>query len=125
MWVLMALLAIPVFLTGEPAEESVEGLAGVSEALIEQHEEAAERAIWLMEALGVLALAALALGWRKSTLTNTLILLSFILSLATFGAMASAGYLGGQIRHTEIRSGATAAGNEQATPEKGGEQDDD
>ena len=28
-WFLMALAAIPVFLTGEPAEESVEGLAGV------------------------------------------------------------------------------------------------
>ncbi|MFN4254831.1 MAG: T9SS type A sorting domain-containing protein [Saprospiraceae bacterium] len=54
-WAVMALIAIPVFLTGEPAEESVEGLAGVSEAIIEQHEEAAELAIWVMEALGLLS----------------------------------------------------------------------
>ena len=33
-WALMALIAIPVYLTGEPAEEAVEGLAGVSESLI-------------------------------------------------------------------------------------------
>ncbi len=105
-WVAMAALAIPVFLTGEPAEESVEGLAGVSGALIEQHEEAAELALWVMEALGLFSLIALlarGLAANKSVMMGI-----FGLSLVTFGLMARTGYLGGQIRHTEIRSGAAA-----------------
>ena len=47
--VIMAIIAIPVLLTGEPAEESVEHLSGISKALIHDHEEASEKAFWLME----------------------------------------------------------------------------
>lgn len=107
-WVAMAAIAIPVFLTGEPAEERVENLPGISEAIIEMHEEAAEMAIWVMEALGLLSLAALLLGYKKESTGKTLIGLSFVLSLIAFALMARTGYLGGQIRHTEIRSGAAA-----------------
>ncbi len=107
-WAAMAAVAIPVFLTGEPAEESVESIASVSEALIEQHEEAAELALWLMEALGLLSLATLAVGWKKDALSKPLVLLATVLSLATFAAMAHTGYLGGQIRHSEIRSSMAA-----------------
>jgi DNA-binding response OmpR family regulator len=102
----MALCAVPVFLTGEPAEEMVEGLPGVSEALIGAHEEAAELAIWVMEALGVLSLLALFINFKTERTTNAVMGITFALSLVTFGLMARTGYLGGQIRHTEIRSGA-------------------
>ncbi len=114
-WAFMAAIAIPVFLTGEPAEESVEGIASVSEGLIEEHEDAATIAIWLMEALGLLSLVTLVMGGRKATLSKPLVLVATVLSLATFGVMARTGYLGGQIRHSEIRSGVAAAG------EQGGE----
>ena len=113
-WAAMAVVAIPVFLTGEPAEESVEGIASVSEALIEDHEEAAELAIWLMEALGLLSLAALLMGWNKERLSKPMVLVATALSLATFAAMARTGYLGGQIRHSEIRSSMATAGNTEA-----------
>ncbi len=119
-WVLMALIAIPVFLTGEPAEESVEELAGVSEALIHGHEEAAGIAIWLMEALGVLSLLTLVFSKTKPAMTKSMLLVASLLSLLTFGAMARTGYLGGQIRHSEIRSGqSTPGGNEANQPESG------
>lgn len=125
-WFIMALIAIPVFLTGEPAEESVEGLAGVSEVLIEQHEEAAELAIWVMEALGLLSLITLFAGFKNENTKKILIGSAFALSLVTFGLMARTGYLGGQIRHTEIRSGATAqAGVENGGGEAGEGVDDD
>ena len=117
-WFVMALIAIPVFLTGEPAEESIEGIAGVSEGLIEEHEEAATVAIWLMEALGLLSLVTLVLDKTKASLSKSLVLVSTVLGLVVFGAMARTGYLGGQIRHSEIRSGAAAAG---AGGEQGGE----
>lgn len=121
MWFAMSLIAIPVFLTGEPAEESVEGLAGVSEALIEQHEEAAELAIWVMEALGLFSLLTILLGFKKPELGKTMTGIAFALSLVTFLLMARTGYLGGQIRHSEIRSGVSV----QAPVEQGGEKDDD
>jgi uncharacterized membrane protein len=108
-WAAMALVAIPVFLTGEPAEESVEGIASVSESLIEEHEEAATVAIWLMEALGLLSLVTLVVGRLKESVSKPLVLVATVLSLATFAAMARTGYLGGQIRHSEIRSGVVAA----------------
>jgi hypothetical protein len=40
-FVLTALLALPVYFTGEPAEKVVEHLPGVTEPLIEEHENAA------------------------------------------------------------------------------------
>jgi uncharacterized membrane protein len=113
-WAAMAVVAIPVFLTGEPAEESVEGIASVSEALIEAHEEAAELAIWLMEALGLLSLVTLLMGWNKERLSKPMVLVATVLSLATFASMARTGYLGGQIRHSEIRSSMATAGNAEA-----------
>jgi uncharacterized membrane protein len=127
-WAAMAAIAIPVFLTGEPAEESVEGIAGVSEALIEEHEEAATVAIWLMEALGLLSLVTLVMGWGKDALSKPLVLVATVLSLVTFGAMARTGYLGGQIRHSEIRSGVAANTNAceaGGNGEAAGEKDDD
>jgi uncharacterized membrane protein len=122
-WVAMAVCAIPVFLTGEPAEEMVEGLPGVSEALIEAHEEAAELAIWVMEALGLLSLLAFFIKFKTESTNKTVMGIAFALSLLTFGLMARTGYLGGQIRHTEIRTGAAA--NVPAGEILGGEKDDD
>jgi hypothetical protein len=37
-FVITALLALPIYFTGEPAEEVVEHLPGVAEPLIERHE---------------------------------------------------------------------------------------
>lgn len=102
-FILMAILTIPVFLTGEEAEETVEQIAGISEQLIENHSELAEKAIWLMGALGVLSLISLIAIIKKISFAKTLTLFTFVVSLATFGVFAQLGNLGGQIRHSEIR----------------------
>ncbi len=126
-WAAMAVIAIPVFLTGEPAEEAIEGLPAVSESLIEAHEDAATVAIWLMEALGLLSLLTLVLDKTKPAMSKSLVLGSTLLGLVVFGAMGRTGYLGGQIRHSEIRSGATAtnAGESNGGGAAAGETDDD
>jgi hypothetical protein len=41
MFVLTALIALPVYFTGEPADELVENLPGVAESLIDKHKYAA------------------------------------------------------------------------------------
>jgi len=119
---IMAIIAIPVYLTGEPAEESVEKLPGVSEAMIELHEDAATIAIWLMEITGLASLLALFFSWKKKQSANMLFTIAFILSGICFAAMARTGYYGGQIRHTEIRGGGI--GNAQGQQETGNEKNE-
>ncbi|MBK8500846.1 MAG: hypothetical protein IPL46_00810 [Saprospiraceae bacterium] len=103
-FIVMSLLTIPVFLTGEGAEESVEHLAGVSEQIIKEHEELAEKAIWLMGLLGTTSLFGLYAIIKKWSFSKTITLIILFVSLATFGLFAKVGNLGGQIRHTEIRA---------------------
>lgn len=104
-FVVAALAAGAVFLTGESAEEAIEGLAGVSEALIEPHEETAAVALWMVGALGVLALAALFLLKRK--LRGLAVGAVLLMAVAASGAMGWTAYLGGQISHPEIRADAS------------------
>jgi len=103
-FILMAILTIPVYLTGEEAEETVEHIAGVSERLIENHEELAEKAIWLMGFLGILSVINLFAIIKKLSFAKTISLITLIVSLATFGLFAKVGSLGGEIRHSEIRT---------------------
>jgi uncharacterized membrane protein len=102
--IIMAIIAIPVLLTGEPAEESVEHLSGISKTLIHDHEEASEKAFWLMEITGIFSLFALILYKIKSSFTAKAFWIAFAFSVITFFMMAWAGNLGGKIRHPEINS---------------------
>lgn len=103
LFVIIALISIPAFLTGEGAEEAVEHLSGVSENLIHEHEEWAEKAIWLMGFLGVLSLFSLFFSIKNKSGAKILSIITLVVSLATFGIMAQVGNIGGQIRHTEIQ----------------------
>lgn len=105
-FVLTGLAAIPVFLTGEPAEKVVEHLAGTAEQAIEAHEEAALVALIAVEALGALALTTLVL-FRKRGVPRPLVGAALVCALATAGWMAQTANLGGRIRHAELRSTAT------------------
>jgi len=123
--VVMALIAIPVFLTGEPAEEAVENLPGVVESIIESHEEAAEVAFWVMMFTGGLALITLGLQIINHPFAKTFVLIALISGIASFGLMGRAAYLGGQIRHTEIRSNSTAVNNQSNETNTSEQGDDD
>jgi hypothetical protein len=101
--VLTALFGLVVYLTGEPAEELVENLSGVSEAVLESHEEIALVATVVVGAYGLLALGGLVAFRHGVTMRVTRILL--VLSLVPLAAIAYTAYLGGQIRHSEIRPG--------------------
>jgi uncharacterized membrane protein len=94
-----------VYFTGEPAEERVEGRAGISEAMIERHEEAAQVATVLLGAAAAAALVAL-LALRRNPARSALRLARpiLILTLAPALAMAYTAYLGGQVGHAELRS---------------------
>ncbi len=124
-FVLAALTAIPVFLTGEPAEESIENIPGVLKSAIESHEEAAEIALWLIEITGIIALAGLFSKKIKFVTTSTFSILMVVLSLCSSVSISYAGYLGGKIRHTELSSTTISNGANEGGQGEGGEKDED
>lgn len=101
------LVTIPVYLTGEGAEERVEHLPGVSESIIESHEDAAKPAMIAALILGALAFAGLVSArWPKAY--KGVIICALGMSLVAEALMFRAAALGGQIRHTEIRPSGEA-----------------
>ncbi len=128
-FILMAIVTIPVFLSGGEAEETVEHLTGVSETIIESHEELAETAIWLMEALGLLSIAGFIALKKNLSFKKTVLISTLIFSVVIFGVFAQLGNLGGQIRHSEIRANNNIQQNENDNDneyeEQHGEKDDD
>lgn len=111
---LVGLAAVVVYLTGEPAEELVEGLPGFSEAAMERHETAALWATWAAGAVGAAALAGLYV-YRGVGLPRRLGVLVLILAVVAMVPMAWTANLGGQVRHEEIRDSA-AYGEPAAEP---------
>jgi len=103
---------IPVYLTGEGAEETVEHLPGVSEAIIERHEELAKLAMFSIAAAGLLALTAL-LSFKWLSAARVLKVVVLLVAVVSGGLMFQTAHLGGQIRHSEIRNELAARnGNE-------------
>jgi len=90
------------YLTGEAAEETVEDIQGIAKKQIEEHEEIAIVALVLLIILGLASIIGLFLTLRKPLLTKTIAWVILFISIISFAVIAWTGYLGGQIRHTEI-----------------------
>jgi uncharacterized membrane protein len=110
---LVAVMAIPTYLTGSAAERilcpELKCPEGVSLGMIHTHEDWALLAFVVMEITGFFAWLAL---WqlRKTTqLASWNWSVVLLLSLVSFGLMAQAASEGGEIRHQEIRSAAAPA----------------
>jgi hypothetical protein len=99
--VLIAVAATAVFLTGEPAEELVESIAGIDERAIHEHEEWAAVAFGACIAAGTLGLALL-LVYRGRRIPRFAAGLALLVAASTSVIMGVTANLGGRIRHTEI-----------------------
>lgn len=104
LFILSAIGAGIAYLTGEGAEEVVENIQGIAEATIEKHEDFALFALISLIILGVTSLIGLLATLSKSTWTRTLAFVVLFIALFSFALVARTGYLGGQIRHTEINT---------------------
>lgn len=123
--VLMAIIAIPVFKTGEAAEETVENIPGVLESAIEAHEEAAELAMIFMEiggGMALLALIALLFPASMGKWKNSFLYLALAIGWVAFFLMARTGNTGGEIRHTELNGSVAQTST---VPETGSETEED
>lgn len=106
--VLLAVTAIPIYLSGEPAEEQLENQPWFDKQRVEAHEERAEAGLIAVLVTGAAALGALWLGrggqpHRRGIIA--LVLIGLVVSAVLF---ALAALDGGQIRHDEIRPTAAA-----------------
>lgn len=99
------LLCLPAQLTGEGAAAIVQDMPRVSRALIQNHEAAAELGFWALEGAAALALFGLLMLKNASPRARLLAGLALGVTLLSFGLLARAGNLGGQISHPEIREG--------------------
>lgn len=119
-FIISAIGAGIAYFTGEGAEEGVEHLPGVVESAIEQHDDFALFALISLIALGLASVLGLIFTIRKSVHSHTVAVGILVLALISFGLVARTGYLGGQIRHTEI-SGTAAATQQPDGAEKDGD----
>jgi hypothetical protein len=94
--------------TGEPAEDAIRGFPGVKRDVIHEHEELGEKAFIAASVVGVLAIGAL-FRWRRTPIPQGVAVGALAGAAVVSGMMAYTGLLGGYVRHTEVRPGATAA----------------
>ncbi len=102
--VIVAVLSIIPFLSGDGAADIVKKLPGISKDLIHAHEEAAEVAFTLLEISGGAALLSLLIWRRRPSLPRLAVWTCLSMAMITCGAVGFAANRGGEIRHTEIHT---------------------
>jgi uncharacterized membrane protein len=116
---LVAVMAIPTFVTGSAAERvlcpELKCPADISVPMIRKHEDIALFAFVLMEITGFFSWLGLWQLRRTARIGSWNWTLVLLLSVGSFGLMAWAAAEGGEIRHPEIREASEAA----AAPETG------
>jgi hypothetical protein len=122
LFVVLGAITVPVHMTGDPAEEAVERMPGVTREAIHEHEDAASLGLAAALALGVASLGGLltARGGRPVRRGFSMGILA--LAVLASGIMTWVSHLGGQVRHTEIRPGAVVPAEREEPPGRG---DDD
>ena len=81
------------------------GIAYLTEQMIGLHEESASFALVSLVILGAFSLFVIFITYKNTAIRKTTALIALFISLVSFGLVARTGYLGGQIRHTEITNG--------------------
>ena len=99
---LVTVACFPAYFTGEPAEESVRQLPGVSRDVVKAHEEAAEKAFTVLFVVGVGA-AGMLVWMRRQPIPRWVGVGLLVGLLGAAGLLGWAANLGGKIRHPEIR----------------------
>jgi uncharacterized membrane protein len=113
-----ALAAIAAMNTGEGAEEVVEKINGVTENYIESHEETAETFAILSYILGGISLLGLWASFKQKSFSSIISIGTLIFAFVVLFFAKQTGTTGGEIRHTEIRSGNSIPATENNNAEK-------
>lgn len=126
LFIVAALFAFASMNTGEGAEEIAEKLPDVTDQIIHEHEEAAEKLALVLYFLGAISIVGLYLNVKKNAKANIVSFLALTVAAVGVFLAQQTGTTGGEIRHTEIRAnGAATTGTNQTETATGGEAEDD
>jgi hypothetical protein len=103
MFFLLALVTLPVYLTGLAAQAAITGLPEVSAEAIAAHHDGALMAFILMEITGFVAWLGLWQFQRLARPAGWTYPAVLLLATVTLALMAGAASVGGEIRHPEIK----------------------
>ncbi|HEY7672181.1 MAG TPA: hypothetical protein VIC71_08185 [Gammaproteobacteria bacterium] len=115
LFVIIALLAIPTYISGGAARRAIEGTADISSDLIAAHQDAATWAFAVLLITGWVSWFAV---WQYRRLGRPypwVVPAVIVLGLITLAAMVRTGSLGGAINHPEVHEGEAFAAGAAAT----------
>ena len=110
--VILALITIPTYLSGESAEGIVKGMDDVTEKYIDPHEDFALYSFIVMGILGVFSLIGLLLFRKDEKFPVWYKAVIFVLLMTVSGMMGYTANLGGKIHHPEIIDGGKTSQQE-------------
>ncbi|MEP7355543.1 MAG: hypothetical protein ABI824_20120 [Acidobacteriota bacterium] len=108
-FVMISLIAVPTFASGNAAQEMIAKLPGISQALVDAHNSAAIPALIVMEFTGIFAWLGLWRFRRDGIFPSTNLTIVLLLAVVTFVLMAQTASIGGEITHPEIRAAQPSA----------------
>lgn len=106
-----AIFGFASMFTGEGAEEIAENLPSVTDQIIHEHEEMAEKLALVLYVLAGISLLGLYLNFKKHAKANLVSYFAFVVALVAVFFGKQTGTTGGEVRHTEIRANATTVTN--------------
>ena len=102
-----AIFGFASMFTGEGAEEIAENLPSVTDQIIHEHEEMAEKLALVLYVLAGISLVGLFLNFKNHAKANVVSYFAFAIALVAVFLGKQTGTTGGEVRHTEIRSSVT------------------
>lgn len=103
-FILAAVAGLVAYFTGKSAEDALESLPRIFEHLIERHEDAATVALVGIMLTGIVAAIGSAIDRASDRVKRVTLGALIAVSLVSLAFTGYAANLGGQIRHSEVRS---------------------
>ena len=114
LFVIAAIFGLVSMSTGEGAEEIAENLPSVTDQIIHEHEEMAEKLALVLYVLGGVSLVGLFMNVKNHAKASLVSYLAFLIALVAVFLGKQTGTTGGEVRHTEIRENATVSNTSEA-----------
>ncbi len=108
LFVIAAIFAAVSMATGEGAEEIAENLPSVTDQIIHEHEEMAEKLALVLYALGAISLLGLYLNFKKHSKAAAVSYIALVVAVIGVFLGKQTGTTGGEVRHTEIRANVSS-----------------
>ncbi len=124
LFIVGAIFAAVSMATGEGAEEIAEKLPSVTDQIIHEHEEMAEKLAIVLYALGLISMIGLFLNFKNHSKAIFISYLAVVIAIVGIFLGKQTGTSGGEIRHTEIRENAAISTTSEANNESESHNDD-